>query len=263
MRSAYGFKIPEIDPELTRVGPGTPCGELMRRYWQPVCLSRDLGELPKRIRKSWAKTSWLSGTAKAGQACSSFAVATGALLWSTAASRGRDYDAATTDGCMTWRAISWTCPSNLRAAPSRITSSTRATRCRSSAVWSLPTWGLWRKMPELPKYDAWIHEGGKVPCPIRPEDRRLRRLQLAPDRGKPHGCAAHGVAAYASQRLPVSHPGVHLAAGRTQVRRDGNGHALRHDPETRWRQMGRVDLGNGHALERSPGLHEPSSRRPK
>ena len=50
MRSAYGFKIPEIDPELTRVGPGTPCGELMRRYWQPVCLSRDLGELPKRIR---------------------------------------------------------------------------------------------------------------------------------------------------------------------------------------------------------------------
>ena len=50
MRSAYGFKIPEIDPELTRVGPGTPCGELMRRYWQPVCLSRDLGDLPKRIR---------------------------------------------------------------------------------------------------------------------------------------------------------------------------------------------------------------------
>ncbi len=50
MRSAYGFKIPEIDPELTRVGPGTPCGELMRRYWQPVCLSADLTDLPRRIR---------------------------------------------------------------------------------------------------------------------------------------------------------------------------------------------------------------------
>src|SRR5438093_2909632 len=50
MKSAYGLKIPEPDPELTRVGPGTPCGELMRRYWQPVCLSADLQELPKRVR---------------------------------------------------------------------------------------------------------------------------------------------------------------------------------------------------------------------
>lgn len=50
MRSAYGLHVPEIDPELTRVGPGTPCGELMRRYWQPVCTSRNLGDLPRRIR---------------------------------------------------------------------------------------------------------------------------------------------------------------------------------------------------------------------
>jgi phthalate 4,5-dioxygenase len=27
---------------LTRTGPGTPCGELLRRYWQPVCLSEEL-----------------------------------------------------------------------------------------------------------------------------------------------------------------------------------------------------------------------------
>ena len=38
------------DPELTRVGPATPCGELMRRYWQPVCLSADLKDVPKRVR---------------------------------------------------------------------------------------------------------------------------------------------------------------------------------------------------------------------
>lgn len=50
MKSAYGLKIPEPDPELTRVGPGTPCGELMRRYWQPVCLSADLADLPKTVR---------------------------------------------------------------------------------------------------------------------------------------------------------------------------------------------------------------------
>ena len=50
MKSAYGLKIPEPDSALTRVGPGTPCGELMRRYWQPVCLSADLNELPKAVR---------------------------------------------------------------------------------------------------------------------------------------------------------------------------------------------------------------------
>ena len=49
MKSAYGLRVPEPDPELTRVGPGTPCGELMRRYWQPVCLSAELTDLPKRV----------------------------------------------------------------------------------------------------------------------------------------------------------------------------------------------------------------------
>ncbi len=29
---------------LTRVGPGTPMGELMRRYWVPAALSRELPE---------------------------------------------------------------------------------------------------------------------------------------------------------------------------------------------------------------------------
>jgi phthalate 4,5-dioxygenase oxygenase subunit len=29
---------------LTRVGPGTPMGELMRRYWMPAALSRELPE---------------------------------------------------------------------------------------------------------------------------------------------------------------------------------------------------------------------------
>jgi phenylpropionate dioxygenase-like ring-hydroxylating dioxygenase large terminal subunit len=27
---------------LTRTGPGTPCGDLLRRYWQPIALSRDV-----------------------------------------------------------------------------------------------------------------------------------------------------------------------------------------------------------------------------
>jgi 5,5'-dehydrodivanillate O-demethylase oxygenase subunit len=32
----------EENEVLTRVGPGTPCGELLRRYWHPVALAKDL-----------------------------------------------------------------------------------------------------------------------------------------------------------------------------------------------------------------------------
>jgi phthalate 4,5-dioxygenase len=37
---------------LCRTGPGTPMGELMRRYWQPVALSKDVapGDQPKALR---------------------------------------------------------------------------------------------------------------------------------------------------------------------------------------------------------------------
>lgn len=31
---------------LTRVGPGTPCGELMRRYWHPICAEARLQDNP-------------------------------------------------------------------------------------------------------------------------------------------------------------------------------------------------------------------------
>jgi phthalate 4,5-dioxygenase len=34
--------IQEENELLTRTGPGTPCGELMRRYWQPAALSEEL-----------------------------------------------------------------------------------------------------------------------------------------------------------------------------------------------------------------------------
>jgi len=38
------------DAELTRVGRGTPCGEYLRRYWQPIANTCEVGDLPLRIR---------------------------------------------------------------------------------------------------------------------------------------------------------------------------------------------------------------------
>jgi phenylpropionate dioxygenase-like ring-hydroxylating dioxygenase large terminal subunit len=46
----YHREVPADDVELTRVGPGTPCGEYMRRFWHPVAFSDELRDLPKAIR---------------------------------------------------------------------------------------------------------------------------------------------------------------------------------------------------------------------
>ena len=49
--SAYlAREVPPPDDELVRVGPGTPCGEYLRRFWQPVAFTRDLTDVPLRIR---------------------------------------------------------------------------------------------------------------------------------------------------------------------------------------------------------------------
>lgn len=48
MKSAYGRQTPPPDYELTCVEQGSPMGELLRRYWQPVCLSDELKDLPRK-----------------------------------------------------------------------------------------------------------------------------------------------------------------------------------------------------------------------
>ena len=50
MKSLYGRRIPAPDHELTSVEAGSPMGELMRRYWQPVCTSDELKDLPRKVR---------------------------------------------------------------------------------------------------------------------------------------------------------------------------------------------------------------------
>ncbi len=42
--------VPPEDAELTHVGPDTPCGEYMRRFWQPVCYADDLKDLPLAVK---------------------------------------------------------------------------------------------------------------------------------------------------------------------------------------------------------------------
>ncbi|MFN0160019.1 MAG: Rieske 2Fe-2S domain-containing protein [Burkholderiales bacterium] len=48
--SAYGRPEHLPDDELVRVGRGTPCGEWMRRYWQPFAQSANLSTTPQKVR---------------------------------------------------------------------------------------------------------------------------------------------------------------------------------------------------------------------
>jgi phenylpropionate dioxygenase-like ring-hydroxylating dioxygenase large terminal subunit len=48
--TAYGHTPGEYDKELCEVGPGTPCGELMRRYWHPVAVSAQVTARPQQVR---------------------------------------------------------------------------------------------------------------------------------------------------------------------------------------------------------------------
>ena len=49
-RGYYQIRDESEDAELTHTGPGTACGEYLRRYWQPVVMSEELGELPLLIK---------------------------------------------------------------------------------------------------------------------------------------------------------------------------------------------------------------------
>lgn len=48
--NAYGRPAQTHDAELTEVGPGTPCGEYLRRYWHPVGVSAEVGMRPQNVR---------------------------------------------------------------------------------------------------------------------------------------------------------------------------------------------------------------------
>jgi phenylpropionate dioxygenase-like ring-hydroxylating dioxygenase large terminal subunit len=54
LRMPYGAYLhrglPAEDIEITHVTPNSPCGEYLRRFWQPVAFSDELRELPKRIK---------------------------------------------------------------------------------------------------------------------------------------------------------------------------------------------------------------------
>ena len=47
----YHTEVPEEDAEITRVGPGTPAGEYLRRFWQPILVAHQVNDGPIAITR--------------------------------------------------------------------------------------------------------------------------------------------------------------------------------------------------------------------
>ncbi len=46
----YRSTVAKEDAELTHTGPGTPAGEYFRRFWQPVAMTEQVGDLPLALQ---------------------------------------------------------------------------------------------------------------------------------------------------------------------------------------------------------------------
>ena len=115
--SAYHHRErPGEDAELARVGPGTPCGEYLRRFWQPVILAEELGDLPRRVRIMGEDLVAFRDRSGAS-ACWSCIARIAAPRSNSAWSLIRGSAAAITAGCSTSTARSSKLRGNRRTAP--------------------------------------------------------------------------------------------------------------------------------------------------
>ena len=71
---AVNMLTKEQNERLTRVGPGTPLGTLLRRYWWPVAGVSELIDRPPNPSVSWARTLCSTRIARGGMACSASVV---------------------------------------------------------------------------------------------------------------------------------------------------------------------------------------------
>ncbi len=95
---------------MTRVGPGTPAGKLLRNYWQPVALVDQFLNSSRPVladQGTRRRIRIVSGMKKTSTACSTATARTAAPTSPTAATRTASCAACSTAGCSTSRASAW------------------------------------------------------------------------------------------------------------------------------------------------------------
>lgn len=108
---------------LTRVGPGTPMGELMRRYWIPAVLSSEVaaGGIPHRTRLLGEDLLVLRLTSGLSTTMSPLCPTEGHRSFLDAMKK-KEYDAFTMVGNLTLMDCAWIC----RPSPQNLTSKIRS-----------------------------------------------------------------------------------------------------------------------------------------
>src|SRR5579871_4303207 len=105
---------------LTHTNRGTPMGEYLRRYWQPVLLASELLEPdcpPVRVKLMGEELVAFRDTQDRigllDEYCTGSPASTGAATRSAACA------ASTTAGSSTWKGTAWICPTSHRSTASR------------------------------------------------------------------------------------------------------------------------------------------------
>jgi phthalate 4,5-dioxygenase oxygenase subunit len=133
---------------ITRIGPGTACGALMRRYWQPVALLDEfdprfdprMAERPLKAVRLLGQDLVLWRDTTGRLACWTATARTAAPTWPLRAMKATVCAAPSTAGSSTPTAAAWTRRPNPRAARCASGCASAATRCRWWPACCSPGW---------------------------------------------------------------------------------------------------------------------------
>ena len=135
----------ELNERLTRVGPGTPMGDLLRRYWHPVGTVPDLDQQPvQKVRVMGEDLTLYRSAAGEYGLIGDPLPAPLRPRWNTASPTTAACAAPITAGCSTAPGNAWNSPTRTgrtRRRATRTRSGSRPIRSRSWAGWSSPISG--------------------------------------------------------------------------------------------------------------------------
>ena len=131
--TAYALKPPATRTELTSVARFTPMGELLRRYWHPVGLSRRRQRYAAEVRALGEDLILFRDRQRPGRASCSPLRHRGATLYYGKVEEAASA-AATTAGNSTSKAIASNSPASPRAAVHAKKCASRGTPCRSATA---------------------------------------------------------------------------------------------------------------------------------
>ena len=249
--------VPAEDAELTHVGPGTPGGEYLRRFWHPLVMSSELKDLPKAVRML-GEDLVLFRDKSGRSACSTGIAAIAAPRSNSASSRSAASAAAITAGCSISTARILETPGEPASSNIKDRISRAPIRRANSPASSSPIWARRRRSRNSPTTTRSTCPTDKmVPYSLTYPCNWLQIIENVMDPA--HGVFLHTRISFeqfspAWGEMPV-----------TEFRGIAAGHDLHHDAPGRRSCMGaderhhpaepgasRRDLGSGHEGE---GFH--------